>query len=76
MEKHKIAIFQKKEIRKTIYNDEWWFVVNDIIFALTDSKDPAQYFKRMKTRDNELKKLTEQGGVHFVPPLKLEIDTA
>ena len=76
MEKHKIAIFQKKEIRKTIYNDEWWFVINDIIFILTDSKDPAQYFKRIKTRDNELKKLTEQGGVQFVPSLKLEIDTA
>jgi DNA-damage-inducible protein D len=65
MEKHKIAIFQKKEIRKTIYNDEWWFVINDIIFALMDSKYPAQYFKRIKARDNELKKLIEQGGVQL-----------
>ena len=58
---NKIAIFQKKEIRKTIHNDEWWFVIEDVISALTDSKDPAQYFKRMKTRDTELKKLIEQG---------------
>ncbi|MCK5154694.1 MAG: hypothetical protein KAQ93_10085 [Spirochaetales bacterium] len=75
-ENKKIAIFQKKEIRKIIHNDEWWFVINDIIVALTDSKDPAQYFKRMKSRDTELKKLTEQGGVQFVPPLMLEVETA
>jgi len=23
----KIAIFMKKEIRKIIYNNEWWFVI-------------------------------------------------
>lgn len=72
---HKIAIFQKKEIRKTIYGNEWWFVINDIITTLTDSKDPSQYFKRMKTRDEELQKLIEQGGVQLVPPLRLEINT-
>ena len=33
----KIAIFRKKEIRKTIYQKEWWFVVNDIVKALTDT---------------------------------------
>ena len=76
MDNHKIAIFQKKEIRKTIHGNEWWFVINDVISALTDSKDHAQYFKRMKSRDNELKKLTEQGGVQFVPPLMLEVETA
>lgn len=72
----KIAIFKKKEIRKTIYNNEWWFAINDVISALTDSLDPAQYFKRMKSRDSELKKLSEQGGVQFVPPLRLELETA
>ncbi len=75
MDKLRIAVFQKKEIRKIIYKDEWWFVINDIIITLTESKDPAQYFKRMKSRDEELKKLTEQGGVQFVPPLKLNIET-
>ena len=75
IENTKIAIFQKKEIRKIIYENEWWFVINDIVEALTDSKDPAQYFKRMKTRDEELRKLTEKGGVQFVPPLRLNIET-
>lgn len=76
MDNSKIALFQKKEIRKIIHGNEWWFVINDVIAALTDSSDPAQYFKRMKSRDPELKKLTEQGGVQIVPPLMLEIETA
>ncbi len=74
-ENKKIAIFQKKEIRKIIYKNEWWFVINDIITALTNSKDPAQYFKRIKIRDKELKQLIEKGGVQFVPPLRLEFET-
>ncbi len=64
-ETKKISIFQKKEIRKTIYNNEWWFVVNDVISALTDSNDPAQYYKRMKIRDKELKALIEEGGYNL-----------
>ena len=71
-----IALFKGREIRKTIRDNEWWFVINDIIQALTDSKDPAQYFKRMKSRDPELKSLAEKGGVQFVPPLSLKVDTA
>ena len=72
---NKIAIFRSKKIRRTIYKNEWWFSVNDIIEALTDSRDPAQYFKRLKERDKELAKLTGKGGVQFVPPLMLKIDT-
>lgn len=75
-ENKKIAIFQKKEIRKTIHNNEWWFVINDVITALTDSKDPAQYFKRMRSRDQELQQLIDNGGVQFVPPLRLEFETS
>jgi len=73
LENTKIAIFRNKKIRKTIYKNEWWFVVNDVIEALTDSADPAQYFKRLKLRDDELAKLTRKtahkGVVQIVPPL-------
>ena len=72
----KIAIFRGKEIRKTLHNNEWWFVINDIIASLTDSKDSAQYFKRLKQRDEELAKLMDKGEVQFVPPLMLEVTTA
>ena len=72
----KIALFKGQEIRKTLKDGEWWFVINDIIEALTDSADPAQYFKRLKERDEELAKLTDKGGVQFVPPLMLDVETA
>ena len=67
-ENKKIAIFQKKEIRKTIHNNEWWFVIEDVVFALTDSKDPKQYIQRFKQRDPELKK----GWVQIVRTLLIE----
>jgi len=49
----KIAIFQEKQIRKIIHNDEWWFSVTDVILALTDSADPRDYWYRMKVRVKE-----------------------
>src|SRR3989344_1000088 len=50
----KIAIFQKKEIRKVIHNDEWCFSVSDVIEALTDTVDVRDYIKKMRKRDVEL----------------------
>ena len=76
MDSTKIVLFKDKKIRRTLYQNEWWFVINDIIEALTDSSDPAQYFKRLKERDEELAKLADKGGVQFVPPLMLEVETA
>jgi len=36
----KIAVFRNREIRKTIHNKEWWFAVEDVVIALTDSVNP------------------------------------
>ncbi|OGD63066.1 phage antirepressor protein [Candidatus Berkelbacteria bacterium RIFCSPLOWO2_01_FULL_50_28] len=77
-ELNKIAIFQKKEVRKVIHKNEWWFVINDIIVALTDSANPAQYLKNIRNRDIELNSLfepVEKGGVQIEPPLALSFDT-
>jgi methylphosphotriester-DNA--protein-cysteine methyltransferase len=63
-----IAVFRGKEIRKIIYNDEWWFVVEDVVLALIDSRDPKQYIQRMKQRDPELGK----GWVQIVHTLSVE----
>lgn len=46
----KIAIFRKKEVRRTIYNNEWWFSIVDVVEALTDSSKPRVYWNAMKTR--------------------------
>ena len=50
MKTTKIAIFKGKKIRKTIYNNEWWFSVVDVVEALTDSAKPRVYWNAMKTR--------------------------
>ena len=42
------ALFEGKKIRKIIHNNEWWFVVEDVVLGLIDSNDPKQYFQRMK----------------------------
>ncbi len=52
----KIAIFRKREIRKAIHNKEWWFVIVDVVAALTDSVQPDGYIKDMRRRDPELSK--------------------
>jgi hypothetical protein len=66
----KIAVFKGKEIRKVIHNNEWWFVVEDVVLALIDSKDPKQYIQRMKQRDPELGK----GWVQIVHTLTIETE--
>ena len=46
----RIAIFKGKNIRKTIYQNEWWFSVVDIIEALTNSVNSNDYWYKMKIR--------------------------
>jgi prophage antirepressor-like protein len=47
---NKIALFEKKQIRKIWYDDEWFFSVVDVVSALTDSTDPKDYWYRIKKR--------------------------
>ena len=51
-----IKLFQDKKIR-SVWNDEeeqWYFSIVDVVEALTDSNDPKQYIKRMRSRDEGL----------------------
>ncbi|MEK7125554.1 MAG: Bro-N domain-containing protein [Patescibacteria group bacterium] len=50
----KIAIFQRKEIRKTIHNNEWWFSILDVISVLASSPQSKTYWAKMKERDKEM----------------------
>lgn len=52
----KLAVFEGKRIRKTLHEGIWWFVVEDVVLALIESRDPKQYLQRMKQRDPELGK--------------------
>ncbi len=60
-----ISVFEGKDIRRTWHNNEWWFVIEDIVEILTDSKDPKQYIQKMKQRDD----LLAQGWVQIVHTL-------
>ena len=31
----RIAIFQRKEVRRTLHNNAWWFVIADVVAAAT-----------------------------------------
>ena len=49
-----LVVFEDKKIRRTWHNDEWYFVVEYVVFALINSKDPKQYIQRVKLRDESL----------------------
>lgn len=56
MENNNIQIFENRKIR-TAWNEEqeeWYFSIVDVIAVLTDSVDPKQYIKKMRSRDPEL----------------------
>jgi DNA-damage-inducible protein D len=63
-----LSVFEDKKIRKTWFNEEWWFVLEDIVVALTNSNDVKQYINRMRQRDEELSK----GWVQIVHTLPIE----
>jgi len=50
METTKIALFQGKTVRNTIYNNEWWFSVIDVVEILTKSKIPRRYWSDLKRK--------------------------
>lgn len=70
MDKTKIAIFKGKQVRRVIYNNEWWFVIEDVVLGLIESNDPKQYIQRMKQRDQQLAK----GWVQIVHTLEVLTD--
>lgn len=63
-----LIMFEKSVIRRAWHNDEWFFVIQDIVQALTESKDVKQYVRRMRKRDEALNK----GWVQIVHPLSIE----
>jgi DNA-damage-inducible protein D len=65
---NKLAVFEGKDIRKTWYRNEWWLVIQDVVFALTASKNPKGYIKDMRRRDEELSK----GWGQIAIPLTIE----
>ena len=55
-EQDKIQLFENQKIRTAwdTEKEEWYFSVVDVVQVLTDSADPKQYIKKMRSRDPEL----------------------
>ena len=53
---NKIVVFRDVKIRRTWYQDEWWFSVVDICFVLTESVDSGAYWRKLKQRLKERRK--------------------
>ena len=63
-----IKLFEEKQVR-SVWNadeEEWYFSVVDVVEILTESKDPKQYIKKMRSRDEQL----NLNWVQFVPHFK------
>lgn len=54
--KEKLQLFNGKSVRAAWDDEkeEWFFSVVDVVAVLTDSLDPKQYIKKMRSRDPEL----------------------
>lgn len=66
---NKLIVFQDKSIRRTWYNEEWWFSIQDVIEAITGTKRVRKYWNDLK------KKLSEEGLSElsdFIGQLKIE----
>lgn len=51
--KNELALFEEKTIRKEWKDGKWYFSVVDVIYALTDSVKPRDYWYRLKKRVSE-----------------------
>jgi prophage antirepressor-like protein len=67
-EASKLAVFEGKQIRKTLHEGDWWFVIVDVVAVLTDSANPSGYLRDMRRRDPSLAEAFK-GGRQIAPPL-------
>lgn len=66
--KKEITFFEENEVRRTWHDEQWYFVIEDIVRVLVESNDPKQYIQRIKQRDDEL----SQGWVQIVRTLDIQ----
>ena len=50
----KISLFRGEKIRRTHFENEWWFSIVDVVGVLTDSVNPTDYLKKIRKRDESL----------------------
>lgn len=51
--KNNLSLFEEKEIRRIWENGRWYFSVVDVVYALTESRNPRDYWYKLKKRTKE-----------------------
>ncbi len=51
--KEALVVFEGIKIRRTWYDEQWYFSVVDVVSILTESADPKDYWYRLKKREAE-----------------------
>jgi len=65
-----VALFQERAIRRIWHGEAWWFALPDVVAVLTDSVAPADYIRKMRSRDKDL----AQGWGQIVTPLRIRTE--
>ena len=63
-----ITVFEDKKIRRVWQDEQWYFVITDVVQILTDSVQSDGYIKDMRRRDKELSK----GWGQIATPLSIQ----
>jgi len=66
-EKNEIAIFEDKKIRRIWHEEDWWFSVVDVVWALTESPHSRKYWEKIKNREQIISELSPNWGQLKMP---------
>ena len=47
---NEIILFETKQLRRVRFQDEWLFVIKDVVSKLTESVNPSDYLKNAHTK--------------------------
>lgn len=64
---HRLGIFEDTEIRRVLFDEEWFYSIEDVVKALTDSKNPKGYIKDLRRRNETL----SEGWGQIATPLPI-----
>ncbi len=53
-EPNALVVFQDKKIRRIWFNNEWYFSIVDVVYVLTDSDNPRNYWSMLKKREEDV----------------------
>ena len=51
-----ITLFEGNKVRRVWHDEKWFFVIEDVVLALIDSKNVKDYLNKIRQRDPELSK--------------------